>query len=161
MELEKIWKTYNISFILILPLFKNIIQHIKTKNNYNVSIHSLFCEYGLINCYLLNSKSEYDGHLKLVFSKNKILKVFVCRSYVLPIAKKVNITAERLTLADNPDKQVYIQIIINIKIVLISAALLCFFWKKENGLNNTSNMINNMPTCNPETAKICMVPVLA
>jgi len=73
MELEKIWKTYNISFILILPLFKNIIQHIKTKNNYNVSIHSLFCEYGLINCYLLNSKSEYDGYLKLVFSKNKVL----------------------------------------------------------------------------------------
>lgn len=73
MELEKIWKTYNISFILILPLFKNIIQHIKTKNNYKVSIHSLFCEYGLINCYLLNSKSEYDGYLKLVFSKNKVL----------------------------------------------------------------------------------------
>ncbi len=73
MELTKIWERFNISFILILPLFKGIIDNIKSKDNHNISIHSLFYEYGLINCYLLDKNLHYDGTIKLVFDKKKVL----------------------------------------------------------------------------------------
>lgn len=73
MEIEKIWKNFNISFILILPLFSNILNNIKSRDGYKLSVHSLFYQYGLKNCYLLNSKGEYTGHIRLLFDKKSIL----------------------------------------------------------------------------------------
>lgn len=73
MIIEKIWKNYNISFILILPLYKDIIRNIKDKNDYNITIQSLFYNCGLINTYLLNTKGEFDKTLKLVFKKDMLL----------------------------------------------------------------------------------------
>jgi hypothetical protein len=91
MEIEKIWKQFNISFILVLPLFKGIIENIKTKENYNISIHSLFYEYGLINCYLLNNKSKYNGYLRLVFKKESILVCDLLDKLDKPIASLLDL----------------------------------------------------------------------
>jgi len=73
MEIEKIWKNFNISFILILPLFNNILNNVRTKDGYRLSVHSLFYQYGLRNCYLLDHKGEYNGCLRLLFDKKSIL----------------------------------------------------------------------------------------
>lgn len=91
MEIEKIWNKFNISFILILPLFKNILSSIKTIDNYNISIHSLFYEYGLINCYLLNNKLEYDKCLRLVFDKKKVLVCDLLDKIDKPVASLLDL----------------------------------------------------------------------
>lgn len=85
MELEKIWKNFNISFILVLPLFKDILNNIKTKQGYNISIHSLFYEYGLLNCYLLDSNSKYTGTIRLLFEKSKILESTLVNNIDKPV----------------------------------------------------------------------------
>jgi hypothetical protein len=72
MKFEKIFKKYNTSLVLILPIFKKIIQHVKNRYNQNYSIQGLFCQYGLINTYLYNTNG-FNGTLKLLFDSNKLL----------------------------------------------------------------------------------------
>ena len=74
MELIKLWSKFNISYILVLPLFNKILKNIKTRNNTNISIQGIFYEYGLLNSYLLNSLSKYTNNLRLVFDKKKLLE---------------------------------------------------------------------------------------
>jgi hypothetical protein len=73
MELEKIWMKFNVSFILILPIFSDIIKHIKSKDGYNISIHSLFYSAGLLNTFRFETPESNINCLKLVFDKNKLL----------------------------------------------------------------------------------------
>lgn len=73
MEIEKIWKKFNISFILILPIFNDIVRYIKSKDGYNISIHSLFYSAGLINTYRFESPESNIDCLKLVFNKEQLL----------------------------------------------------------------------------------------
>lgn len=71
--LENIFKTYNSSFVFVLPLFKDILSNVRSIKKQKFNIHGLFCDYGLINTYLLNSKGEYDGKLRLLFNANKLV----------------------------------------------------------------------------------------
>lgn len=73
MDLEKIWMKFNVSFVLILPIFTDIIKHIKSKDGYNISIHSLFYSAGLLNTYRFEKPESNIDCLKLVFDKNKLL----------------------------------------------------------------------------------------
>lgn len=91
MEVEKIWNKFNISFILVLPLFKDIVSNIKSKDNHNISIHSLFYEYGLINCYLLNNSSRYDKCLRLVFNKKTIIDCDLLDKVDKPVANLLDL----------------------------------------------------------------------
>lgn len=74
MELTKLWSKFNISYILVLPLFNKILKNIKTNNNTNISIQGIFYEYGLLNTYLLNSSSKYTNNLRLLFNKKALLE---------------------------------------------------------------------------------------
>lgn len=83
MQYKDIWEKYTVSSILILPIFSDIIKNLKTRNDEEYSIHSLFYNCGLINCYLYR-KSETSGkYLYLLFEKDKLLKteLFINKPY--------------------------------------------------------------------------------
>lgn len=67
-------KNINVSTILILPIFKDIVDNIYDSNNYiKHNIYSLFCSRGLKNCYLYDNISNIDS-LRLVFDKELVIK---------------------------------------------------------------------------------------
>lgn len=75
--LREVWKKYNKSFLLILPLFWELtkgVRNLYSNAEYNVS--QLLLEYGLINTYLYREKPVYDGKLHLVFDKKLFIKKF-------------------------------------------------------------------------------------
>ena len=113
-ELEKIWTKFNISFILVLPLFKNILNNIKTKQGYNISIHSLFCEYGLINCYLLTNTCKYDSTIRLLFDKSKILESTLVDNIDKPINSLLDLMISSEYFYDVKNYEDYIVIYLKI-----------------------------------------------
>jgi hypothetical protein len=73
MEITNIIKRFNISFVLILPLFRSIISNIKLNKGKSYNIQGLFYECGLINTYLYDKYDLYDGYLRILFDKKKLL----------------------------------------------------------------------------------------
>lgn len=72
---EDLYTKYNVSFLFVLPLFKDIINNIKDKSNRKYNIHGLFCDCGLLNTYLLNSTGEFNNIFTLVFDQKTLLNV--------------------------------------------------------------------------------------
>lgn len=70
--LRKVWKTFNVSTILILPLFwditSNVIAKSKKHSGVRIPFIQLCIEYGLKNTYLYKNK-KFNGVLYLVFDK--------------------------------------------------------------------------------------------
>lgn len=91
MELEKIWKTYNISFVLVLPIFNFLFKNIKTKTGHKLSIYTLCSKCGLLNTYLLNKNGNYDNCLKLVFDSNKLLEADLSNDLNKPVTNFLEI----------------------------------------------------------------------
>jgi hypothetical protein len=114
MELERIWKNFNISFILVLPLFKDILENIKTKQGYSISIHSLFYEYGLLNCYLLNNNSKYTGTIRLLFEKSKILESTLVNNIDKPVNSLLDLLINSKYFYDIKNYEKYIIIYLKI-----------------------------------------------
>jgi hypothetical protein len=83
MQYKDIWEKYTVSSILILPIFSDIIKNLKTRNDEEYSIHSLFYNCGLINCYLYRKSESSGKYLYLLFEKDKLLKteLFVNKPY--------------------------------------------------------------------------------
>ncbi len=74
MELfDKLWKSYNVSMILVLPLFKKLTERLKTKSNYKLNIQGIFHDAGMINTFLLNENGIYDSTLYVLFDKDSLL----------------------------------------------------------------------------------------
>src|SRR5690606_14372611 len=70
-----------------------------------------------------------------------------------PIESKLNIIAARCTEGLSPVMIAYSHI------PLITTAMLKKFHRKlRNGIHMSKSIDDTMPTCNPETAKICMAP---
>lgn len=79
--IRKIWKRYNVSTILILPIFNDITDNIlyKTEKGKILDIkfpfNQLCIEYGLLNTFLYrNNKRQFNGKFYLVFDKKKVNK---------------------------------------------------------------------------------------
>lgn len=73
---EKVWRNYNVSTLLILPIFNKFLKHI-TYNTDKYNIYSLFFDYGLINSYLYDSEddiSDIPSTLKVVFKADELGK---------------------------------------------------------------------------------------
>jgi len=70
--IREIWNKYNVSTVLILPIFHNIISNIRTDKNEKVNILGFFIENGLINTYLLNKYYRDTSYhtLSLLFDRN-------------------------------------------------------------------------------------------
>ena len=56
-----------------MQMAKEEIKHIKSKDGYNISIHSLFYSAGLLNTYRFEKPESNIDCLKLVFDKNKLI----------------------------------------------------------------------------------------
>ena len=87
MELEKIWTKFNISFILILPIFKKLFYNCKHKSGYNVSIHTFLYDIGLIDTYLLD-KLLLDN-LELLINFEDFSNIEITDKYII-IALSIN-----------------------------------------------------------------------
>lgn len=74
---EDFYTKYNISFLFVLPLFKDIIYNIRNKSNKKYNIYGLFCDCGLLNTYLLNKNSEFDNIFTLVFDQKTLLNTML------------------------------------------------------------------------------------
>jgi len=83
MQYKEIWEKYTVSSILILPIFSDIIEKIINKNNEQYSIHSLFYNCGLINCFLYRKSDTSGKYLYLLFEKKKLTQteIFVNNPY--------------------------------------------------------------------------------
>lgn len=72
--IRNIWKKYNISTIMILPIFKDITKNIKNKTGaIQFPFIQLCLEYGLINTYLYK-RGKFDNKLYLRFKKEEFIK---------------------------------------------------------------------------------------
>ncbi len=72
--IRKIWKKFNVSTIMILPLFWNATEHIiARKSKVRFPFIQLCIEYGLINTYLYKN-GKYDNKLYLEFDKEEFTK---------------------------------------------------------------------------------------
>lgn len=69
-----IWKKYNISLILVLPLLYEITNNINIKH-YETQhpFMSLAMKYGLINTYMLNENNEFNNSLFIKFDKKEVM----------------------------------------------------------------------------------------
>lgn len=115
MELIKLWSKFNISYILVLPLFNNILKNIKTRNNINISIQGIFYEYGLLNTYLLNSYSKYTNNLRLVFDKKKLLESDLVDKLNTPLTSLLDIIVNSEYVQSVKEYPKYIVIILKIE----------------------------------------------
>ncbi len=70
--LKDVWKHYNTSTVMLLPLFNNIYKGIKSTGRSNVeyTFVQLCFEYGLINTYLYKEEDQY--FLVLKFNVDKV-----------------------------------------------------------------------------------------
>lgn len=70
--LKDIWKNYNISTVMLLPLFNDVYKGIKStgKSNVEYTFLQLCFEYGLINTYLYAEDKNY--YLILRFDVNEV-----------------------------------------------------------------------------------------
>jgi len=114
MELEKIWNTYNISFILILPIFNKIFHGIKSKNNHNISVYTLFSKCGLINTYLLNDKGKYNNNIRLLFDKKLLLSCNIKEDVDKPVTNLLDILTNSEYFSTLIEMDDYIVIFLNI-----------------------------------------------
>lgn len=72
--IRNIWKKYNISTIMILPIFKDITKNIRNKTGViQFPFIQLCLEYGLINTYLYK-RDKFDNKLYLRFKKEEFIK---------------------------------------------------------------------------------------
>lgn len=79
---RELWDKCNVSTVLILPLFSDILKNIRsTDNNAEYSIHGLFYDCGLVNAFLFEEDVIYDNTLKLLFEKDKLMnsEIFINR----------------------------------------------------------------------------------
>lgn len=69
--MTKIWKTCNVSTLLVLPIFDGIIKKTKTKIYPQIKFPFILLayEYGLINSYLFTNVNKEIEYLYTVFSK--------------------------------------------------------------------------------------------
>lgn len=72
---EKVWRKYNVSTILILPIFNMYLKHIKFRDKQH-TIYSLFFANGLVNAFLYDEEDkeeqEVPDTLKVVFKFDEI-----------------------------------------------------------------------------------------
>lgn len=127
MEYREIWKKYNVSTILILPVLTSIIENIKTKTNNEYSIHSLFVYCGLINCYLYRKTETSGQFLYLVFDKQKLTntELFINNPYatLLDILINSKYFSNIITKNDNIIIQMKIDPLYLNDVLLISQSL--------------------------------------
>jgi hypothetical protein len=72
--LRNILKKFNVSLIMILPLFWRITQSVKSRREGVVyPFVQLAFEYGLLNTFLYK-ESKFDGNLYLLFDREKFIK---------------------------------------------------------------------------------------
>ena len=78
---REIWNKFNVSTILILPLFYNIISNIRSNKNEKLNILGFFIENGLINTYLFNYyyRNENYHTLSLLFNSEKINSTLIIK----------------------------------------------------------------------------------
>jgi len=71
---RELWNKCNVSTVLILPIFSDLLKNIRsTDNNAEYSIHGLFYDCGLINAYLYEEDVSYDNTLKLLFDRETLM----------------------------------------------------------------------------------------
>lgn len=71
---RELWNRCNVSSVLILPIFSDIIKNIRSSDsNAEYTIQGLFYDCGLINAYLYEEDVAYDNTLKLLFDKEVLL----------------------------------------------------------------------------------------
>lgn len=115
MELEKIWTKFNISFILILPIFKKLFYNCKHKSGYNVSIHTFLYDIGLIDTYLLDKNSIYHNKLYLLFDKDILINSpkLITKNKLLLDNLELLINFEDFSNIEITDKYIIIALSIN------------------------------------------------
>jgi len=80
--IKKVWQNFNVSTVVVLPLFnyltKNVYFKSPTKEVITTTVfpfNQLCIEYGLIDCFLYKDMSKkFDGNLYLVFDKKRANK---------------------------------------------------------------------------------------
>lgn len=74
MKYRELWNKCTVSSVLILPLFNDILDNIKAKEEHaEYSLQGLCYDNGLINCYLYeHTGDKYDNTLKLLFDKEQL-----------------------------------------------------------------------------------------
>ena len=74
MSIEQVWKKYNVSTVMVLPLFWDITRNIFARGTTTVYPFPQLClEYGLINTFLLKD-GKYDGCLHLLFDNDYFIQ---------------------------------------------------------------------------------------
>jgi hypothetical protein len=106
--IENIWKKYNVSLVLILPIFQKIIQNITNRYNQKFSIQGLLLENGLINTYLYDYKGYFNGTLKLKFDAEKILDCKLQSKVKNPITNLLDILINNQYFKNVIHRQEYI-----------------------------------------------------
>lgn len=76
--LRKLWKKYNVSTILVVPILDSYIHdNICTKSSQRLHILQLFGEYGFLNSYLLSDRKRTDKRcIFLMFDRRKVCSKF-------------------------------------------------------------------------------------
>jgi len=75
--LREIWANYNVSCVMVLPLFNTITDDIKYKNTVQTGypFSQLCIDYSLHDTYLYkDDNKEFDGYLYLCFDKDIVKK---------------------------------------------------------------------------------------
>lgn len=82
---RELWNKCNVSTVLILPIFSNLLKNIRsTDNNAEYSIHGLFYDCGLINAYLYEEDVSYDNTLKLLFNRETLMNTQIFINKPIP-----------------------------------------------------------------------------
>ncbi len=72
--LREIWKTFNVSLVMVLPIFWAITENVFSKREkIKFPFVQLALEYGLLNTYILR-EGRYRNKLYLLFDKEKFSK---------------------------------------------------------------------------------------
>lgn len=113
---REIWNKFNVSTILILPLFHNIISNIRSTKNEKLNILGFFIENGLINTYLFNHwyRNEEYHTLSLLFDSEKINNTLIIKQKY-PSLLDIIINSEEFLGLTTMDNNVLLTLKINPK----------------------------------------------
>ena len=71
--LRDVWKTFNVSLVMVLPIFWEITNNVFSKREkIKYPFNQLVLEYGLIDTFLLKN-GKFDGKLYLLFDKEQFV----------------------------------------------------------------------------------------
>jgi hypothetical protein len=81
---RELWNKCNVSSVLILPIYSDILKNIRSlENNAEYSIHGLFYDCGFLNAFLYEENISFNDTIKLLFNKDELMnnKLFINKPF--------------------------------------------------------------------------------